>query len=507
MPSHALSRLASGLLLTLSSLLVAVPARGHGSYPEVKQILLPADRPQQIILATNFGLIFSEDSGHTWRLNCEHGLSAYAAPYLLGAPTSQRIFAMTSGGIIYSDDSACGWHAAGGTLSSAVPYAFTVDPSSSKRAYAVGVPLGHPYDGDNIYVSDDGGLSFGQSVYTSPQGSALLSVLVAPSKPSVLFASMFSTPENHPVLLRSDDSGEHWKVASDLADSLGHDPFELLAIDPRDENALYGRILGGSAETLATSHDGGLSFVRSVSIPGKLSAFLKLASGTILVGGTAGTAAAGYRSKDGGQTFETWPGAPHVHALAERGGKLYVAGDNFGDGYVIAESDDEGAHLQPLAGFEQVQALDGCVADLCATSCAYYAGVGLWSAATCGVVSTPPNVDPVSGAGETGAGGVAETAAGGAAETAAGGAAGTAANAAGSCEEAEPIAPDPGSPGIPSTHERRLRASGGGCGCRLGGGRRTPHSTGLLLAVSMWVVRRSRGASARGQSRCRPSQP
>lgn len=472
-----------GLLLTLGSLLCAEPARAHGTFPEVKQILLRAERPAQIILATNFGLIFSEDSGSTWSFSCEHGLSAYAAPYLLGAPSSQRIFAMTSGGLIYSDDDACGWQAARGALSDVLPFGFTVDASSSRRVYAIGVPLSQLYDGDNIYISDDAGLSFGEPVYTSPQGSALLTVSVAPSNPRVVLATMFSAPANHPLLLRSHDAGEHWQAATDLADSLGDNPFELLAIDPLDENRLYGRVLEASAETLVISDDGGLSFVPSVSIPGRLSAFLKLASGTILVAGTAGTDAVGYRSRDGGQSFQAWPGVPHVHALAERDGKLYVAGDEFADGYVIAQSEDEGAHLEPLAGFKQVQALQTCVADLCAASCAYYAGSGLWPQTTCGAVATPPDEGLAGSAGDAGAGGAAGSALGGA------GAATVAVNASGEAPEAEPN--QTGAPELSPAPERPgLRSPGGGCACAFSGRQRERGSAELLLTACLLVARR-----------------
>ena len=151
-------------------------------------------------------------------------------------------------------------------------------------------------------------------------------------------------------------------------------------------------MLGASAETLAVSDDGGLSFVSSVSIPGKLNAFLKLSTGTILVGGTTGAEGIGYRSVDDARSFERWPEAPHVHALAERNGKLYVAADNFADGYAIAVSDDEGATLSPLAGFKDVQGVKSCVRQECADSCAYYADISLWPSAVCG--QEPTMVDP-----------------------------------------------------------------------------------------------------------------
>jgi hypothetical protein len=433
------------LMISLSALLWATPARTHGSVPEPQQILLRADRPEQLIVATNFGLIFSEDGGETWLFSCEHGASAYAGQYLLGAPPSNRILGMTSGaGVIYSDDESCSWNAAGGVLSDVLPYAFAVDPSNWKRVYAIGAPRENLRAGDSIYVSDDGGLTFGEPAYTAPPGSALLTVSVAPSQPSTLFATMFSVPDFHPILLRSRDSGEHWESFADLVDSLGQNPFQLLAIDALDDSRLYARLLGASAETLAISEDGGLSFVQSVSIPGKLNAFLRLASGTILVGGTAGTDALAYRSKDGARTFEPWPEAPHIHALAERQGKLYVGADNFADGYVIAESDDEGVHLRPLTGFQHVRAVRSCVVDVCAERCAYHAGIKLWSIEVCGESALP--------------------AAGGAPPDA-------------GADEPLPVE---------TTDEHpSQRVSAGHCGCDLVDGRPTGFWTGLFALVSM----------------------
>lgn len=390
MRSRAL-RWGCGSLLALSAFVSTAPARADGSYPGSRQILLPADRPEQLILTTNFGLIWSEDSGSSWSFSCERELSMYAGPYGLGPAGSRRLFALTAGaGLIHSDDDSCGWQAAGGTLTDVLPYAFAIDPSSARRVYTIGVPRQDLSGGDSIYVSDDGGLSFGPPTFTAAPRGALLTLLVAPSRPGTLFATLFSTPQNHPSLLRSDDSGQSWREVANLVEAFGENPFELLAIDPLDENKLYARILGATAETLATSDNGGLSFVQSVSIPGKLNAFLKLESGTLLVAGTAGMQGLGYRSTDGGQTFTAWENAPHVHALAERNGKLYVAGDSYADGFALAESEDEGVTLRPVMDFEQVQTLKGCVANACAESCQYYAGIGLWPASVCSAKAAQP---------------------------------------------------------------------------------------------------------------------
>lgn len=445
-----------GALFLLAALIGAAPARADGSYPGSRQILLPADRPQQLILTTNFGLFWSEDGGSSWSFSCERELSSYAGPYLLGPAGSPRLFALTAGaGLIRSDDDSCGWQAAGGTLTDVLPYAFAIDPASARRVYAIGVPRKDLGGGDSIYVSDDSGVSFGPPTFTAPPRSALLTLLVAPSRPSTLFATLFSTPQNHPSLLRSDDSGRTWQEVANLVDAFGENPFELLAIDPLDENKLYVRILGATAETLAMSEDGGRSFIPSVSIEGKLTSLLKLASGTLLVGGITGMQGLGYRSTDGGKTFTAWENAPHVHALAERNGKLYVAGDSYADGFALAESEDEGVTLRPVMDFKQVQNLKGCVADTCAESCRYYAGIGLWPESVCGAPQGEPAATPVPM----------------------------------DAEPSEPATP----PMLPESSS-----------CQLGGGSVTGVRQGLWTLVWLLVVRRGLRAA---QKRAPPSRP
>jgi hypothetical protein len=453
------------------TLLGAGPAQADGGFPDPRQVLLPLDAPERIIVATNFGLLFSEDDGSSWSFSCEQRLNAYAGPYVLGAPPQQRLFAIASGaGLIRSDDDSCTWTAATGSLSDVLPYAVAVDPTDARRVYVIGASR-ETLNDESIYISEDGGVTFADAVFTAPARSALLNIVVAPSQPSTIFASMFSTPQNHPNLLRSRDAGAHWEVVANLADAFGEVPFEVLAIDPSDENRLFVKILGASAETLAVSDDGGLSFVSSVSIPGKLNAFLELSSGTILVGGTTGTEGIGYRSVDDARTFERWPGAPHVHALAERNGKLYVAADNFADGYAIAVSDDEGANLAPLAGFEDVQSVKSCVKQECADSCAYYADISLWPRSVCGeeptmvdppdTIDPPDTVDPGPTMGSGGGGGA-----------------------------------DGGPGGDTSATPAAASRVSGGCTCTLAASRDSEAWSLLLLGASLLLAARSRRAAS-----------
>ena len=49
-------------------------------------MLLPADRPDEILLATNFGIIQSADGGGSWQWTCERPETSMSVLYGLGAP-------------------------------------------------------------------------------------------------------------------------------------------------------------------------------------------------------------------------------------------------------------------------------------------------------------------------------------------------------------------------------------------------------------------------------------
>ena len=129
-----------------------------------------------------------------------------------------------------------------------------------------------------------------------------------------------------------------------------------------------------------------------MSVNGLIGGFAILPSGTIVVGGRVvvnGTmTGAAFRSRDGGNTFEPWPNAPRVRALAQRDGLLYVAADNVRDGFALAVSPDEGTAITPVMRYADVSAIKACVGQTCGQSCGYEAGLGVWASSTCGKYGT-----------------------------------------------------------------------------------------------------------------------
>ena len=95
---------------------------------------------------------------------------------------------------------------------------------------------------------------------------------------------------------------------------------------------------------------------------------------------------------------------PALRALSQRAGKVYGAADNFGDGYALGTSTDEGTTWQALMTYADVKAINPCLKAACQTSCEAQVSVSLWTEDVC-TTDAPTGAGGSSGAGGTGAGG------------------------------------------------------------------------------------------------------
>src|SRR5579871_5644780 len=99
------------LALIAAALVIGMPAaaRADGAFPAGQGVLVPADRPQEIVLVTNFGVVLSEDGGATWTWSCEQDANALGMLYQLGPQPRHRLFAIANEQLVYSDDESCSW--------------------------------------------------------------------------------------------------------------------------------------------------------------------------------------------------------------------------------------------------------------------------------------------------------------------------------------------------------------------------------------------------------------
>ena len=389
----------------LAALLVSVApgsSRANNGIPGSLGVLLPLDKPQEIGLATTFGLILSDDGGTTWVWTCEQLTTSMANVYTVGAPPADRFYALSPlTGLSFSDDESCGWKSAGGALSGQTVSDFFTDPSDAMRVLAAASAF---TDGGGagpaaVYASTDGGATFGATpLYVAPGGASIVGIEIARSDPQVIYLTYVTVTSTgyDPFLVRSADGGQSW-TPIDLLPSLGSTIVRILAVDGANSDLLYLRASATTSETLAVTRDGGMTFSMPLTITnGALSAFARLASGTVLVGalvnlpgGGGGTMGTGYRSTDGGMTFSPWTLSPQPHlvGLGERvvAGKstLYLSGKNYSDGWALAVSTDEGVTVTPVMSYDQVAGIKPCVQQLCLDSCNYQEMQAIWDPSVC----------------------------------------------------------------------------------------------------------------------------
>lgn len=391
-------------------------AHANGALPSSYGILLPADKPQEIVLATSFGMIISDDGGKSWLWTCEQPQTNLGYLYGLGPSPRDRFYGLSPDqGLAISDDGSCTWQRAGGVLSDLVASDFFVDRTNADRVFAIAAtydPATLESGTPSIFVSADGGATFGATpLYAAPMGANIVSIEIARSNPQVVYAAMYTLADNHPHLLHSSDGGQTWMdrdIGGAAPNGIGASQFRILAVDPSDANVLYLRVLpGGGVEQLGVTRDAGASFATPMTVSGgALSAFLRMESGTVLLAGYTniqggGMTGVAWRSTDGGNTFGPWTltPQPHIFGLAERGGVLYIAGKNYSDNWALATSHDEGVTLQPLSSYADVKGIKPCAMAVCGDACSLVASQAVWTSDVCTAVVTPPPPPPPSSSG------------------------------------------------------------------------------------------------------------
>jgi hypothetical protein len=362
----------------------------NGAFPDSLSILVPPDRPHEIILATNFGVLISEDDGAKWFWVCEQAVASQARLYQMGPPPTDRLLAVSPLALVLSTDGACSWQAAGGAISGATVNDAFPDPNDPMHVLALGIPPADGYTPPVLYDSHDGGQSFAV-LYTAPPGYSLAGVEVPRTAPQAIYLAAYQYVANkpNPYLLHSTNSGAAFQMV-DMTSSLGENALRLIAVDQADANRVYLRMLAPGGDQFAVWS--GTSGQTTLTLTAPMSFFLERQGGRIYTG----TRDAAFVSTDGGMTFSPWP-APHLRALAERDGKLYAAGDNFADHFAIALSNDDGAHWQPLLSFDRICGMLSCgqVETICAAP---------WNTLV-GTFQIPANVCNGGGTGGTGGGG------------------------------------------------------------------------------------------------------
>jgi hypothetical protein len=385
------------IVVGVLALLHAAAARANGAFPDSQSIMTPEALPHAIRLATNFGVIASDDDGRTWLWSCEQPESNNGSLYQMGPAPRNRMFAISSEGLAFTDNDSCGWTLAAGAASSASMLDAFPDPTNASRVLAVAVPVS---DGGVVYQvieSSDGGTTFGPIRYTAASGDNITGVEIARAAPQTVYVAMNSGAAFAPKLARTTNGGGSWQ-AEDLSAKLPTKTtlIRIVAVDPQNADRVYLRTHSTAGDTFSVAVAGAGTAGFTVTTPvtfagGILSAYARLANGTIVIAGVVGVDNVAYRSTDGGATFQPLPTPPSVRALSARGSTLYVAADNVADGYAVGTSVDQGQSWQALMNYDQIAAIQACVKTMCQDDCLLRASSGQWDESFCAAIAPAPH--------------------------------------------------------------------------------------------------------------------
>jgi hypothetical protein len=389
-----MSRSLTVALLTGSCVALGSTAvHANGAFPDSQGLLLPADRPTEVMLATTFGVVMSLDGGQTWTYSCEMMTNGMlAAFYNIGPAPRDRVFAITDVSFIYTDDHACTWAKSGGMLASRPPVDYFPDVSNANRVWAALAPAGGtgPY---TIIESLDAGATFNTVRFTSATGDAITGVELSKSDANTAYVTLRSGTNFTPKLAMTKDGGATW-TTRDLSAvaAIGNANIRLVSIDPTNPNKIFLRVSIPSGTTkgdgIALSLDGGATFVSPppVAVPGGvLNAFTRLSTGTLLVAGIDGIRNLIFRSTNGGMSF-TEIDSPLVRGLGQRDGVAYAASSDDAtdpNGFALAKSTDDGMTFQPILRFADMKAISSCVKAICASDCETKVNLGVWDESVC----------------------------------------------------------------------------------------------------------------------------
>jgi MYXO-CTERM domain-containing protein len=239
--------------------------------------------------------------------------------------------------------------------------------------------------------------------FQAAMGERLSTLEIAGADPRIIHATIETEGASGPAqLASSQDGGLTWVrlTPTPAVSNLG-----IVAVDRDDPQTLYFRVVADDGDKLEVSRDGGKTLRQVLAPPGQvLSSFVRLPNGHVLAGWQGATAGTIYRSVDAAASFVALPTPLHPRAFAERNGQVYAATDVQADGEALAVSRDEGDSWTRVMGFEDVGTRATCSGastgpgTICEETCKTLVAMAVFPAGICpgarDAGSEPPDAGP-----------------------------------------------------------------------------------------------------------------
>jgi hypothetical protein len=229
-------------------------AEANSRYPNANQLVVDPHVPSRLIVRTSFGVLVSTDAGAHWQLICETAFAGapQSSDQAIGVTDDGSILVANKTGVSRGQDGGCSWAMGQGALAGLETVDVTVSRSNQALAYGIATFLGDA----GFYVgqaarSDDNGQTW---TATGPPIADFspLTIDVAPSDPSIVYASGTDSAAASQFFYRSSDSGATWAKYSIPGEGLVF----IAAVDPVVPDTVYIRTDADISRLLVSDNGG-----------------------------------------------------------------------------------------------------------------------------------------------------------------------------------------------------------------------------------------------------------
>jgi hypothetical protein len=382
-------------LLTVAVLCTSSVAWANGRFPRADQLVATPGRPEQLVLRTTFGLLVSRDAGASWEWICEEAIGfARQEDPALAVLAGGRLLAGLSAGLAQASDTFCAWQFAQLSDAPLELVDLTVRPLQPESAVALAWErtdanaFGYR---SRFFSTNDAGASW-QGYGAGIDPSVLVLTLdVAPSDPSRLYASGIRPAERTAALFVSTDAALTWAERTAPFDSPREQGLYIAAVDPLSPERVYLRSSGASSSRLLVTDDAGMSFAELFSGRSLLGFALSPDGSEVYVGGPE--EGLWWASRDA-RVFEQRSSTP-ILCLMSLANLLYAC-SNEQLGFALGASSDGGRQFAALLHLSEVRGPVACAPETSGGVCA-----GAWPAIA-ERIGISPERDAVPGAAGTG---------------------------------------------------------------------------------------------------------
>jgi hypothetical protein len=233
----------------------------NGRFPGADQLVVDPGDPEHLVVRATFGFVETRDGGKSWHWICEEavGQIGTADPSIAVTGDGTLVVAVPFEGLAVSHDHGCSWSRAPAPLAGQLAVDSTLEPNdpsgllvlTSTNDPQAGADANFEFLSQVVETKDDA-RTWSIVGTALPRDFIATTVEVARSDPDRIYVGGVVGLPPAPVIERTLDRGKTWSRTMVPVETAVSGLF-VSAIDPRDPDRLWVRVLSPSVDAFGTS--------------------------------------------------------------------------------------------------------------------------------------------------------------------------------------------------------------------------------------------------------------